>query len=89
MKLNDLTDMEVPALLQFLRDNRILHFRNGDVALTLSERHSEVNSEGLPSNWEDESKKFICPCEHEMAEHNDLGECLNGCDIERCNNKEE
>ena len=84
MKLNDLIDLDVPYLVEFMRTSGIKHIRYHDVELTLTDTVAPVKALIEPSNFEDDMQKEICSCEHSMFEHNEANECLHGCDSDRC-----
>jgi hypothetical protein len=87
MKLHDLVELELKDLIDTMRQHGITHVRYHDVELTIAETKVEVKPLIDPSNFEDELKKNICSCEHDMFEHNELNECLHGCDSDRCGNE--
>jgi len=77
-------DIVPELLIEEMRALGIKTLSFGGISLTLSEAGVYGSPLIRPSDIPDEGKKEICSCEHPITDHNDLLQCLHGCDDELC-----
>lgn len=77
-------DIVPELLIEEMRSLGIKSLSFGGVSITLRDDNQFLSPIIRPSDIPDEGKKEICSCEHPITDHNDLLQCLHGCDDELC-----
>ena len=79
MTINELVALPLDKVVEEMKKLGILSISANNVSITISEDRDEVKPEIEPSHFDDESKKDLCKCGHDIYEHNEFSECYHGC----------
>ena len=77
-----MTPEDLNSVLAALKKHGVTRFKGLDLELELSPPGADPHS--LARAMLDLEAKDTCLCGHSNTLHNAQGECLNGCDLEKC-----